>query len=84
MKSADNELDRCYFSFDVHIGLSRSHWRIQDFRLGDREGQVERRRREYRGAAGADGVGWAQLPPQTHPHCVPSPEIFWIFFASEW
>jgi len=40
----------------------RPHWRIQDFRLG---GQVERQRREYRGAADAEGVG--------------SPEMFFLF-----
>jgi len=34
------------------------HWRIQDFRLG--EGQVERRTREYRGSAGAEGVGFGE------------------------
>jgi len=51
------------------------HWRIQDFRFG---GQVERRRREYRGAVGAEGCGrglWRGVSP---------PQKKFEFFASEW
>jgi len=54
------------------------HWRIQDFRL---RGQVERRRREYRGAAGAERVAFGEgcLGRGLCP-----PINVWDFFASEW
>jgi len=67
------------------IMIDRMQWRILDFRKGG--AGIERRRREDRGAVGAEGGGaWGgDVPLPTRGGvwgggCAPSPENFWTFY----